>query len=95
MRGPNDRIGAPSLVNVAAELRHNFPAPDSNIDLRNYQLTERSALAIGRASDGSRINNLQPPEIRKDFYGSNRDGQPDIGAHEYDGVAVALSLIHI
>ncbi len=91
MRGPDDRIGDPNLVNVAAELRHNFPAPESNIDLRNYQLTERSALVIGRASDGSRINNLQPPEIRKDFYGNNRDGQPDIGAHEFDGAAVAIT----
>ncbi len=91
MRGPGDRIGDPNLTNVAAELRHNFPDPESNIDLRNYRLTERSTLAIGRASDGSRINNLQPPEIRKDFFGSNRDGQPDIGAHEYDGVAVAIT----
>ena len=91
MRGPGDRIGDPNLTNVAAELRHNFPDPESNIDLRNYRLTERSTLAIGRASDGSRINNLQPPEIRKDFFSSNRDGQPDIGAHEYDGVAVAIT----
>ena len=91
MRGPGDRIGDPNLTNVAAELRHNFPDPESNIDLRNYRLTERSTLAIGRASDGSRINNLQPPEIRKDFFGSNRDGQPDIGAHEYNGVAVGIT----
>ena len=91
LRGEGDRIGDPNLVNVAAALRDSFPSPDSDIDLNNYRLTERSALAIGRASNGSRLNNLQPPEIRKDFFGSNRDGQPDIGAHEYDGVAVALT----
>ena len=91
LRGDGDRIGDPNLVNVAAALRDSFPNPDSDIDLNNYRLTERSALAIGRASNGSRLNNLQPPEIRKDFFGSNRDGQPDIGAHEYDGVAVTLT----
>jgi hypothetical protein len=91
LRGDGDRIGDPNLVNVAAALRDNFPNPESNLDLNNYRLTERSALAIGRASNGSRANGLQPPEIRKDFFGSNRDGQPDIGAHEYDGVPVAIT----
>jgi hypothetical protein len=91
MRGPNDRIGDPNLVNAAAELRSQFPDPDSNINLRNYELTERSALAIGRASDGSRLNGLLPPEISRDFYGNTRDGNPDIGSHEYDGVAVAVT----
>ncbi len=91
LRGDGDRIGDPNLVNVAAALRDNFPSPESNLDLNNYRLTERSALAIGRASDSSRANGLQPPEIRKDFFGSNRDGSPDIGAHEYDGVPVAIT----
>ena len=91
LRGDGDRIGDPNLVNVAAALRDSFPSPESNLDPNNYRLTERSALAIGRASDGSRANGLQPPEIRKDFFGRNRDGQPDIGAHEYDGVAVAIT----
>jgi len=86
MRGPGDRVGDPNLVNVLADLVSNFPDPESNINLRNYQLTERSTLAIGLASDGSRLNGLEPPDIRKDFYGANRDERPDIGAHEYDGV---------
>lgn len=91
LRGTADRIGNPNLANPAAELRGTFPSAESNVDTRNYQLTERSTLAIGQASDGSRINGLLPPTIRKDFFGGARDGQPDIGAHEYDGVGVELS----
>lgn len=91
MRGPGDRIGDPNLADAVAELRENFPDPDSNIDLQDYCLTERSALAISRASDGSRLNGLTPPEIRKDFFGNNRDSSRDIGAHEYDGVPVAIT----
>ncbi len=91
MRGTNDRIGNPNLANPAAELRGNYPNPDSNVDTRNYKLTERSMLAIGHASDGSQINGLVPPTNRKDFFGATRDAQPDIGAHEYEGTSVALS----
>lgn len=91
MRGAGDRIGDPNLVNAGAGLNDNFPNPDSNLELRNYQLTERSGLAIARASDGSRVNGVQPPPIRKDFFGANRDAQPDIGAHEYDGVVVGVT----
>ncbi len=91
LRGAGDRIGDPTLVNAAASLRDSFPNPETNFDPRNYQLTERSTLAIGQASDGSRVNNLQPPEILKDFFGRSRDGRPDIGAHEYDGVPMAVT----
>ncbi len=85
MRGNDDRIGNPNLVNPTAALRDNFPNPNSNIDPQNYRLTERSALAIGRASQGQPANGVQPPNIGKDFFGANRDNSPDIGAHEYDG----------
>lgn len=85
VRGNDDRIGNPNLVNPTAVLRDNFPDPNSNIDPKNYKLTERSALAIGRASQGNPFNGVQPPTIGKDFYGANRDNSPDIGAHEYDG----------
>jgi len=86
MRGPGDRIGNPNLVNPAAELRSKFPDAASTVDPRNYQLTSHSSLAIARASDGRAINGVTPPAVRKDFYGGNRDAQPDIGAHEYPGV---------
>lgn len=91
MRGPGDRIGEPNLVNPTAELNDPFPDPINNMDPRNYQLTSRSALAIGMASDGSRFNGLNPPTIHKDFFGANRDASPDIGAHEYAGVITTLS----
>ncbi len=85
MRGQGDRIGDPGLRNPVAELRADYPNPISNIDPRNYGLTERSTLAIDRASDGSGVNGLQLPAVRKDFFGSTRSGQGDIGAHEFDG----------
>ena len=91
MRGPGDRIGNPSLVNPLAEIKDPFPDPNNNLDPRNYQLTSRSALAIGMASDGSQVSGFKPPSIRKDFFGANRDEKPDIGAHEYAGVITALT----
>ena len=91
MRGADDRIGNPNLVNATAQLRGEFPDPNSNIDPRNYQLTERSSLAIGRGSRGGPINGLQPPAVRKDFYGANRDASPDIGAHEYAGAVSEIT----
>lgn len=91
MRGPDDRIGDPNLANAMARLVEDFPKPDSNIDVHNYSLTQRSTLAIGRASDGSRINNLQPPDVPKDFFGNNRGSSRDIGAHEFDGVGSAIT----
>lgn len=91
MRGPGDRIGDPNLVNPTAELNDPFPDPINNMDPRNYQLTSRSALAIGMASNGSRLNSLNPPTVHKDFFGANRDANPDIGAHEYAGVMTSLS----
>ncbi len=91
MRGSGDRIGNPNLRDPAAAIRGTYPNPETNIDPRNYQLTSRSALAISRASDGSRANGLQPPAVRKDFYGANRDTQPDIGAHEFEGAVVGIT----
>lgn len=91
MRGPGDRIGNPNLVNPTANVKDNFPDPNNNLDPRNYQLTSRSALAIGMASNGSEFNKLKPPVIRKDFFGANRDEKPDIGAHEYAGIITALT----
>ena len=91
MRGPGDRIGNPNLVDPLAEIEFTFPDPNTNIDPRNYQLTSHSGLAIGMASDGSQFNNLRPPTINKDFFGANRDGQPDIGAHEFAGVVTDLT----
>jgi hypothetical protein len=91
MRGSGDRMGNPNLVNALAPLVGQFPAPDTNLDPRNYQLTSRSTLAIGNASDGSRINGLQPPNISKDFYGASRDAKPDIGADEYSGVTEQIA----
>ena len=91
MRGPGDRIGNPNLVNATADIDYTFPDPNTNIDPRNYQLTSRSSLAIGMASDGSQANGFKPPSIAKDFYGAKRDGQPDIGAHEYAGVVTGLT----
>ena len=91
LRGPNDRVGDPNLANGLANLVPNFPKPESNIDVRNYSLTQRSTLAINQASDGSRINNIQPPEIRKDFFGANRDSKRDIGAHEFNGTATSVT----
>ncbi len=91
LRGSGDRIGNPNLANPDAPMVDDFPDPNSNVDPRNYRLTERSTLAIGMASDGSRVNDLQPPEIRKDFFGAERDAQPDIGAHEFNGVVTELT----
>jgi len=91
MRGPGDRIGNPGLVNPTAVLVDDYPNPHASPDPRDYQLTERSSLAIGMASDGSRFNNLQPPEVRKDFFGANRDSRPDIGAHEFNGVVPEIT----
>lgn len=91
MRGDGDRIGNPNLVNPSAAIRGDFPQPETNVEPRNYQLSNRSALAIGRASDGQRMNGLLPPAIRKDFFGASRDGQPDIGAHEFAGVAAGIT----
>lgn len=91
MRGAGDRIGNPNLVNPTAELIDTSPDPITKIDPRNYQLTSRSTLAIGMASDGSAINGFQLPSIRKDFFGANRDAKPDIGIHEYAGVITDLT----
>lgn len=91
MRGSGDRIGNPNLANPKAEVKDSFPRPDSNVDPRNYQLTSRSSLAIGMASGSTQANGLKPPAVVKDFFGANRDGKPDIGAHEYAGVVTALT----
>lgn len=91
LRGQDDRIGNPNLVNPNAKINDSFPKPDSDIDPRNYQLTSRSSLAIGMAGDSSQANGLKPPTIIKDFFGANRDSKPDIGAHEYAGVVTALT----
>ncbi len=91
MRGSGDRIGDPNLVNPKAAIKDVFPKPEGNVDPRNYQLTSRSSLAIGLASDGKQANGLKLPGIVKDFFGANRDGKPDIGAHEYAGVVTALT----
>lgn len=91
MRGTGDRIGNPTLVNASAAIPNPFPDHTATIDPRNYQLTSNSNLAIGMASDGSTANGLTPPSIKKDFFGVNRDTQPDIGAHEYVGVTIELT----
>lgn len=91
MRGPGDRIGNPNLVNPTIDIVDTHPNPITQIDPRNYQLTSRSTLAIGMASDGSSINGLQPPSVRKDFFGANRDANPDIGIHEYAGVVTDVT----
>lgn len=91
MRGPGDRIGNPKLVDPTAEIDFTFPQPNTGIDPGNYQLSSHSALAIGMASDGSTFNGLHPPAINKDFFGANRDSQPDIGAHEFAGAVVGLT----
>lgn len=92
MRGPGDRIGNPNLTNPSARIKNTYPDPiNTDVDPRNYQLTSRSTIAIGKASDGSQINGLKPPAVRKDFFGATRDEKPDIGAHEYAGVVTALA----
>lgn len=91
MRGPGDRIGDPKLMNPKAKIDFTFPDPNANIEPRNYQLTTNSSLAIGMASDGSQLNGLRPPSIQKDFFGANRDGKPDIGAHEFAGVVTGIT----
>lgn len=92
MRGPGDRVGDPKLVNPEARITGRpVPDPATDIDLRNYQLTADSSLAISMASDGRPVNNLTPPAIGKDFFGANRDAKPDIGAHEYLGAAAAIT----
>lgn len=90
-RGPGDRIGDPLLANPNAALNNPFPSPNSNVDPLNYRLTEKSALAIGQASDASAFNSVQPPAVAKDFYGAPRDNQPDIGAHEFAGAAIQIT----
>jgi PKD repeat protein len=85
MRGRGDQLGDPHLVNPGARIEGGPPDPNTSIDPRNYQLTTRSALAIGKASDGSRVNDLTPPQILKDFFGGNRSGAGDIGGHDFDG----------
>jgi PKD repeat protein len=91
MRGPGDRIGEVNLVNPKAKINNPFPNPNSNIDPLNYQLTAKSTLAIGMASDGSTLNGVKPPAVAKDFFGATRDGKSDIGAHEFAGVATQLT----
>jgi PKD repeat protein len=91
MRGPGDRIGEVNLVNPKAKINNPFPNPNSNIDPLNYQLTAKSTLAIGMASDGSTLKGVKPPVVAKDFFGATRDGKPDIGAHEFAGVATPLT----
>lgn len=92
IRGPGDRIGNPNLTNPNAPITGNqVPDPTTNIDPANYRLSDRSTLAIGMASDGSVLNGLTPPSIRKDFFGSARDVNPDIGAHEFSGVIVDIT----
>lgn len=91
MRGPNDRIGDPKLLNPNAKIDNKFPDPNTSLDPRNYQLTTNSTLAIGMASDSSQFNGLRPPSIQKDFFGANRDAKPDIGAHEYAGVVTGIT----
>lgn len=92
MRGAGDRIGNPNLADPLAPIKGRpVPDPATDVDPRNYQLTARSALAINAASDGSRINNVTPPAIPRDFFGAGRQGNPDIGAHEFAGVAAAIS----
>lgn len=91
MRGPNDRIGNPNLVNPTAKIEGKFPDPSTNIDPRNYQLTSRSSLAIDMAGDSDPISGLQPPAVHKDFYGATRDSKPDIGAHEYAGTITEVT----
>lgn len=91
VRGPGDRIGEVNLVNPTAKLNNTYPNPNSNIDPLNYQLTAKSAMAIGMASDGSTVNGVKPPAVTKDFFGASRDGKPDIGAHEYVGAATQIT----
>lgn len=91
VRGPDDRIGDANLVNPTAGLNNPFPDPNSNIDPLNYQLTSKSTLAIGLASNGSTMNGVKPPTVTKDFYGAARDNKPDIGAHEYAGVTTQIT----
>lgn len=91
MRGRGDRVGNPGLVNPTATITNVAPNPHTNAEPRNYQLTSTSNLAIGMASDGSAANGLTPPAIKKDFFGANRDAQPDIGAHEYVGVSIEIT----
>jgi PKD repeat protein len=91
MRGPGDRIGDPNLVNPRAKLNNPYPDPFSNIDPKNYQLTTKSSLAIAQASGGGGMNGLQPPTVVKDFFGATRGTRPDIGAHEFGGIATLLT----
>ena len=91
LRGPGDRIGNPNLVELTAVIGDSYPEVNTRLDPRNYQLTARSTLAIGMASDGSAVPDFNPPVIRKDFFGANRDLSPDIGAHEYNGVPSELT----
>lgn len=91
VRGTGDRIGNPGLVNPTAAIVDGYPNPAATVDPRNFQLTSSSNLSIGMASDGSTANGLTPPSVRKDFFGVNRDNQPDIGAHEYVGVTIELT----
>lgn len=91
-RGPGDRIGEAYLADPSSNITGNaLPDPGTNIDPRNYMLTERSTLAVGMASDESRLNNIQPPSVHKDFFGANRDEHADIGAHEYLGTQPDLT----
>lgn len=91
LRGPGDRIGNPNLVNLVHAFGDSYPEVNTRLDPKNYQLTSRSTLAIGMASDGSPIPNFTPPDVRKDFFGANRDAARDIGAHEFAGVPSNLT----
>lgn len=83
-KGTGDGIGDPKLLNHRGPLEDGFGrAVKANAE--NYRLTERSVLAIGKAVNGGQANGLPIPKIASDFFNSNRDNKPDIGAHEFNG----------
>ncbi len=90
LRGPNDSVGDPRLADPRANISGTAPNP-TNADPFNYRLTKNSTLAIGGASDGSKVNGMQPPEVERDFFNGNRDNRPDLGSHEYGGEVAQIS----
>lgn len=83
-QGAGDQVGNPNLLNHRGSIEDGYGRTGA-AQVNNYTLTDRSTLAIGKAANGGQANGLALPRINEDFFGSDRDANPDIGAHEFGG----------
>jgi PKD repeat protein len=91
-QGQNDQYGNPQLAKADAQITMSLNAsgPTTNFNEGNYKLTANSTLAIDKGALTSSFNGLASPGITKDYFGTGRDNKRDIGAHEYNGLAITF-----